>query len=53
MLWGSTDLEPDRFAEHPLERDHVPMGCPQFELCIPRRAQLDQRIFPAVLQLHG
>ena len=24
----SADLEPHRFAEHPLERDHVPVGGP-------------------------
>src|SRR5215211_2539794 len=46
----SADLEPDRFAEHPLERDHVPVRGPQFELRIACRAQLDQCVLPAVLQ---
>src|SRR3954468_12564277 len=35
MRCGSADLEPDRLAEHPLERDDVAVSRPELELCVP------------------
>src|SRR5262245_47918142 len=47
----SAHLDPQRLSHQPLERRRVARGCPQFELRVARRPQLQEIVVAAIVQL--
>jgi len=48
---GSIRADDDGLAEHRLERRHLTMGGPQLELGVTAHADLQEVVFPTIVQL--